>query len=69
MLIITFLKLFICKHLQHVCVLQVHEVPVVNKDGLTRNIGVRYTHHYPLENNEWGEFQVVEVFVICCDPP
>ena len=44
--------------------LQVHEVPVVNKDGLTRHIGVRYTHHYPLEKNEWGEFQVVDLTLL-----
>ena len=38
--------------------IKVNEIPVVDKHGLTRNIGVRYTHQYPLENNEWGEFQV-----------
>mgnify|MGYP007048883026 CR=1 FL=1 len=37
---------------------QVKEVPVSDKHGLTRSIGVRFTHQYPLENNEWGEFQV-----------
>jgi len=36
---------------------QVKEIPVSDKHGLTRSIGVRFTHQYPLENNEWGEFQ------------
>lgn len=36
---------------------QVREVQIHDKHGGSRTIGVRYTASYPLENNEWGEFQ------------
>ena len=36
-------------------------------DGPPRNFRVRYTHAYPNENNEWGEFQLHRslIGVIC----
>ncbi len=37
---------------------QVREVQIIDKRGGNRSIGVRYCASYPVENNDWGEFQV-----------
>jgi hypothetical protein len=41
---------------------QVREVQIIDKRGGNRSIGVRYCASYPIENNDWGEFQVSLVF-------
>jgi hypothetical protein len=41
---------------------QVREVQIHDKHGGSRIIGVRYCASYPLENNDWGEFQVVLIY-------
>jgi hypothetical protein len=37
---------------------QVREVQIIDKRGGNRSVGVRYCASYPVENNDWGEFQV-----------
>ena len=39
----------------------VREVKVTDKNGGVRSVKVRYADTYPAENNEWGEFQVVNI--------
>lgn len=36
---------------------QIHALDVVHVQGQNRNVIVRYKRSYPIENNEWGDFQ------------
>ncbi|KAM7351155.1 trafficking protein particle complex subunit brun [Cochliomyia hominivorax] len=36
---------------------RVSNVKIVDSSGVTRDIWIRYIHDYPVENNDWGDFQ------------
>ena len=64
--------LVLCQHIGHQMaretflevvdiISSVREVKVTDKNGGVRSVKVRYADTYPAENNEWGEFQVVNI--------
>ena len=64
--------LVLCQHIGHQLdtsqyhsildmISQVTEVKVADKGGSVRCVRVRYADRYPVENNEWGEFQVENI--------
>ena len=64
--------LVLCQHIGHQMdrqtfmevvdtISQVRQVRLTDKNGGVRSVRVRYTDTYPTENNEWGEFQVVNI--------
>ena len=36
---------------------KVNQVKILDSQGLPRNIWIRYLKNYPVENNDWGDFQ------------